>query len=111
MTKINKFQETANKIGEKIAEKLVVRKVNGLYYLLNKADDGETFYGRFANIGYFCSQFEAYLNGLLIGVSVKVEVSNKSLDLKKLDRLMNDALEKETSDSLNEWLNEKEKTN
>ena len=109
MTKIDKFQETANKIGEKIAEKLVVRKVNGLYYLLNKADNGETFYGRFGNTGYFCSQFEAYLNGLLIGVSVKVEVSNKNLDLTKLDRMLDETLEKETTDSLNEWLNEQNK--
>lgn len=104
MTKIDKFQETANKIGEKLQEKLVVRKVNGLYYLLNKANDGENFYGRFANIGYFCSQFEAYLNGLLIGVSVKDKVSNKSLDLTKLDRMLDEVLEKETTDSLNEWL-------
>lgn len=68
MAKIDKFQTIADKISEKLQEKLVVRSVNGVYYLLNKADNGETFYGKFANVGYPCGKFEAYLNGLLKGI-------------------------------------------
>lgn len=69
MSKMDKFQAIADKISEKMQEKFVVRRVNGFYYLLNyNIHHNETFYGRFANVGYPCGKFEAFLNGLLVGI-------------------------------------------